>query len=154
MHTGCNIRCSFCVLGSALECANHDDNIGCYLLELLLSEHHDQALSWGNVRARLRWGVSLFSHLFKMLSDHQHQYTQHEQTTGGTPHRANLLKVLGHQGVGPARLFSEMRCDEIGWGYCFHSGLTQGCRITAIHSTSISVSSEEPSLETGSISPD
>lgn len=70
MHTGCNIRCSFCVLGSALECANHDDNIGCYLHEL--SEHHGQARGWGNVKATLRWGVFLFLQLFKMLSEHQH----------------------------------------------------------------------------------
>lgn len=31
-----------------------------------------QASGWCNVKAKLRWGVFLFSHLFKMLSDHQH----------------------------------------------------------------------------------
>lgn len=78
------------------------------MLELLLSEHHDQALGWDNLKAKLRWGVFLFSCLFKMLSDHQHlthsmsRPQEGLHTRDSTPAGANLLKVLGHQGVGPA----------------------------------------------------
>lgn len=34
MGKWCNLRCLFSVLSSGLECANQDDNTGCYLLEL------------------------------------------------------------------------------------------------------------------------
>lgn len=33
-QAGCNLRCLFSVLGSALECANQDVNVGRSLLEL------------------------------------------------------------------------------------------------------------------------
>lgn len=66
-------------------------------------------------------------------------YTQGERTTRGTPYWAwaHLLKVLGCQGVGAALSARKgVTWDEIGCGYCFYSGLTPGCRITATCSRS------------------
>lgn len=87
-----------------------------------LLEQRGQASGWCNVKAKLRWGVFLFSHLFKMLSDHQHLTGSLSRPHEGLWPELALLKVLGWQGVGAAwALGDEMRWDEIGCGYRFYS---------------------------------
>lgn len=113
-----------------------------------LLEQRGQASGWCNVKAKLRWGVFLFSHLFKMLSDHQHLTGSLSRPHEGLWPELALLKVLGWQGVGAAWVLG----DEMRWDRLWLSFLLVWLKAAGSQPPTlpvISVPNGEPSLKTG-----